>query len=99
MIKLIIKFFEEICKVPKGKMRANVQIHSNVTSEEAISYWSAVSRVPKSQFTKCYLRLTPSSKQKRPFNTLPYGTLRVSVYDTQMTSKVKGWIQGISEKF
>ena len=99
MIKLMMKFFQKICRVPKAKIKANVQIHPNVTSEAAINYWSKISKIPKTQFTKCYSRLTPSSKQKRPFNTLPYGTLRIAIYDTQMTSKIKGWIQGISEKF
>ncbi|MGB2762349.1 MAG: hypothetical protein WBC21_02290 [Minisyncoccales bacterium] len=99
MIKLMIKFFKKICKSPKEKIRATVQIHPNVTSEKAINYWSRISGVSKTQFTKCYSRLTSSSKQKRPFNTLPYGTLRIAIYDTQITDKVKGWIQGISKKF
>ncbi|MCK4520842.1 hypothetical protein KAT95_03205 [Candidatus Parcubacteria bacterium] len=99
MIKLMIKFFKKICGIPKEKIRATIQIHSNVTSEKAINYWSRISGVSKTQFTKCYSRLTPSSKQKRPFNTLPYGTLRIAIYDIQVTNKVKGWIQGISKKF
>ena len=99
MIKLMMKFFQKICNTPREKIKAMVQIHSNVTSEEAINYWSKISKIPKTQFTKCYSRLTPSSKQKRPFNTLPYGTFRITICDIQTTNKVKGWIRGISKKF
>ncbi|MEK7562337.1 MAG: helix-turn-helix domain-containing protein [Patescibacteria group bacterium] len=98
MIKVIMKFFREICNVPEEKMRGTVQIHPNVTPEQAINYWSKITKIPQCQFSKCYTRLSPSSKQKRPYNTLPYGTLRISVYDSKITNKVKGWIQGISEK-
>lgn len=98
MIKLTMKFFKNICNVSAKKIRATAQIHPNVTSEKAINYWSRVSGIPKSHFSKTYCRLTPSSKQRRPSNTLPYGTLRIGVYDTQITNKVKGWIKGISEK-
>ncbi|MEK7541047.1 MAG: hypothetical protein AAB529_02315 [Patescibacteria group bacterium] len=98
MIKVIMRFFKEVCNIPEEKMRAIVQIHPNVTSEEAVNYWSEVSGIPKLQFQKTYTRLSPSSKQKRPPNALPFGTLRVSVCDYKITNTVKGWIQGISEK-
>jgi len=98
MIKLIMKFFREVCEVTEEKIRGNVQIHPNVTPKQAISYWSKITKIPQCQFLKCYTRLSPSSKQKRPYNTLPYGTLRISIYDSKITNTVKGWIQGISEK-
>jgi len=98
MIKFIMRFFREICNVPKEKIKASAQIHPNVTSKKAINYWSKIAGIPKKQFTKTYSRISSSSKRKRPKNTLPYGTLRIAIYDAQITNKVKGWIQGISEK-
>ncbi|MCX6719820.1 MAG: hypothetical protein NTV36_01805 [Candidatus Staskawiczbacteria bacterium] len=98
MVRVIMKFFRETCDVPEEKIRGSVQIHPNVTPEQAVNYWSKITEIPQNQFSKCYTRLTPSSKQKRPYNTLPYGTLRISVYDSKIANKVKGWIQGIAEK-
>lgn len=98
MIKLIMRFFKEVCNVPKEKIKASVQIHPNVTPKKAINYWSRVSGIPKTHFLKTYSRLTPSSKQKRPPNTLPYGTLRITIYNAQVANKVKGWIRGITRK-
>jgi len=98
MIRLMMQFFKKVCNIPKEKIRALVQIHPNVTSKRAVNYWSRISEIPKTQFAKSYSRLTPSSKQKRPFNTLPYGTLRIGVYDAEITNILKGWIQGIAGK-
>ena len=98
MIKFIMKFFRKICNIPKQKIKALVQIHPNVTSKVAVNYWSKITRIPKTQFSKTYSRVTPSSKHKRPPNALPYGTLRVSVYNGQITNKIKGWLSGITEK-
>lgn len=98
MIKFMMKFFIDVCDIPKEKIKATVQTHPNITPRNAVNYWSEISGVPKYQFQKTYTRLTPSSKQKRARNTLPYGTLRLSVYDYKITNTVKGWIQGIAEK-
>jgi len=98
MIKFMMKFFKEVCNVPKEKIKASAQIHPNVTPEKAINYWSRISGISKKQFTKTYSRISSSSKQKRPSNRLPYGTLRIVICDTQMANKIKGWIQGIKNQ-
>jgi len=95
MIKLIMKFFREICKIKEGKFHATVQIHPNTTSQKSINYWSKIIKIPKQQFRKTYSKLTPSSKRKRAINILPYGTLRISVSDVEIINKIKGWIKGL----
>ncbi len=97
MIKIMMKFLEVICGVSRLKVKATVQIHPNVTSAKAINYWSKTAGIPKDNFCKTYSRVSPSSKGKRPINTLPYGTLRMGVYSVEITDKVKGWIRGISQ--
>lgn len=97
MIQLMMRFFREIPKVKEEKFFATAQIHPNITSEKAVNYWSKITKIPKKQFRKTYTRLTPSSKRKRAFNTLPYGTLRVSISDVKMTNKMKGWISGLEK--
>jgi transcriptional regulator with XRE-family HTH domain len=98
MIRLMMRFFREICRIKENKFRAIVQIHPNVTSQKAINYWSKITKISKKQFQKTYSRLTPSSKRKRAFNVLPYGTLRISISDVRIINKIKGWIMGL-EKF
>jgi hypothetical protein len=97
MIKVMIRFLKEICGVPELGMRAAVQIHPNTTSAKAINYWSKVTGISKKNFCKTYLRVSPSSKGKRPINTLPYGTLRIGVYNIEIADRIKGWIRGVSK--
>jgi len=97
MIRLIMRFFREICKIPEDKMKAAVQIHPNTTSKKAINYWSKISGISRNNFNKTYSRVTPSSKFKRPPNTLPYGTLSIDVCNIEIADKVKGWIRGIAK--
>jgi len=98
MIKFMMRFFKKICNIQKEKIRALVQIHPNVTSEKAINYWSKISGIPKTYFSKSYSRLTPSSKQRRPPNTLPYGTLRISIHNVKTVNRLKGWISGLGKQ-
>jgi len=95
MIKLIMKFFREICQIKEDRFRAMVQIHPNTTSQKSINYWSKITKIPKKQFQKTYSKLTPSSKRKRAINILPYGTLRISISDVETINKIKGWIKGL----
>jgi len=97
MIQLMMRFFREIYKVKEDKFFATAQIHLNVTSQKAVNYWSRITKIPKKQFLKTYTRITPTSKRKRAFNSLPYGTLRVSVSDVEMVNKMKGWISGLEK--
>lgn len=97
MIKLMMRFFREICHVREDRFFAAAQIHPNVTAEGAINYWSKITRIPKNQFLKTYSRVTPSSKGKRAINRLPYGTLRVSVSHMELINKIKGWILGLEK--
>jgi len=97
MIRLIMRFFREICKIKEDKFFATVQIHPNTTSQKSINYWSKITKIPKKQFRKTYSRLTPSSKRKRAINILPYGTLRISISDVETINKIKGWIKGLEK--
>jgi transcriptional regulator with XRE-family HTH domain len=97
MIKLMMKFFREICRIKEDRFRAIVQIHPNTTSQKSINHWSKITKIPKKQFQKTYSKLTPSSKRKRAINILPYGTLRISISSMETINKIKGWISGLEK--
>jgi len=99
MIKLMMKFFREICHIKENKFFTIVQIHPNTTPEKAVRYWSKLTKISKKQFLKTYTKLSPTSKRKRSPNILPYGTLRLSVSDVELTNKMKGWIVGLGKLF
>lgn len=93
MIKLMMRWFREICGVKERQFRIRLQIHNVETQEEAKRYWSEITNVPLSQFTRAYTRISPTSKRKSG-NLAPYGICSIRISDINLITKIKGWIGG-----
>ena len=95
IIKIMMRFFREICKVPEEKFRGNIHTFAHVDVNKTEEYWSKVSGIPKSQFHKTYIKASSASLQKR--YTLPFGTFSINVCDTKLFLTIMGWIEKIKE--
>jgi hypothetical protein len=93
MIKIMLKFFKTICKVPENKFRAYIHIHPHLNSQLAEEYWSNVTGIPLNHFYKTYKKVNISSKNTR--NSLPNGTLDIYICDTKLFLRISGWVKGI----
>jgi len=96
MIKFIMSYFRNTCKIKEEKFRLTLQIHSNVSEKEAKQYWSGIAGIPTVQFYKTLNATSKTSKNKREPKRLPYGTLRISIADVNIINKIKGWIKGLA---
>ena len=96
MIKIIMRFFREICLVPDNKFRGHIHIHSHLNVNSALKYWSTTTRIPFKQFYKTYC--VPSISSKGKMDSLPNGTLDIEVCNTELFLKIMGWIRGIINK-
>ncbi|MDO8565297.1 MAG: hypothetical protein Q7R67_01610 [bacterium] len=95
VIKIMIKFFREICKVPDSKFRASIHTFQHANILETEKYWSKISGIPRSQFFKTYIKPSAASLQKR--STLPFGTFDIYVCDTKLFLTITGWIEKIKD--
>ena len=95
MIKLMMLFFRKICNVPESKFRGKVCIHPHLDIKGAEKYWSKISGISLRQFNKPLLAVSKSSKGKR--DTLPLGTFSILMGDVYTCSRIKGWIDGLSD--
>lgn len=95
VIKMMMRFFREICNVPEGKFRGNVHTFAHADVEKTEKYWSKISGIPKNQFHKTYIKPSSASLQKR--YTLPYGTFSINVCDTKLFLTIMGWIEKVKE--
>jgi hypothetical protein len=95
IIKVIMKYFREICGVPNSKFRASVHTFAHANIKEIVNYWVKVSGIPKEHFYKTYTKQSSASLKKR--KTLPFGTLDIYVCDTKIFLMIMGWIEKISE--
>lgn len=91
MIKLMMRWFRKICKVPEKKFRICLHIHELHCRKNIEKYWSGITKLPLSQFYKTQVKKT-SLGQRR--NKLYNGTCAVSVMSKDLFRKIKGWKLG-----
>lgn len=94
MVKLIMRWFRVICKVPDNKFRIRIQCHDVEKVNESEEHWSKITTIPLTQFTKAYIRISPTSKKKMG-NLSPYGICHIRISDISLLTKIKGWIKGL----
>lgn len=95
MIKIMMKFFRVVCRVPWSKIKVQIQIHHNISNREARRYWMGKLHLGRKYFLKTMCQVSKSSRFKRS-NRLPFGTLRIKINDVVLVNKVKGWIAGLA---
>ena len=95
MIKLIMKFLKNICKVPDKKIKGRVNIHPHLNVKKAERFWMNVTKISKNNLNQPLMSVSKASKQKR--DSLPLGTFNIIVCDVKLASRIKGWIEGIKK--
>lgn len=95
MIRVMMKFLRKIAKVPEEEIQAKIHLYPDTDQQAAIKHWQKVTDLPEENFPPPQVQVSRASKGKRNTNTLPYGTLHIRIYDTELISKMKGWIQGL----
>lgn len=93
IIKIMMRFFKEICNVEEGKFRGHIHTYSHLNVKDAEKYWSVVSGIPQVQFYKTYIKKSDSSLNKK--DKLPYGTFDIYVCNTKLFLEIMGQIQKI----
>jgi predicted transcriptional regulator len=95
VIKIMMRFFREICNVEEKKFRAFIHTFIHADVEKTEKYWSKITGIPRGQFFKTYTKPSAASLQKR--NKLPFGTLDIYVCDTRLFLTITGWMEKIKE--
>ncbi|TFB07990.1 helix-turn-helix domain-containing protein [Candidatus Atribacteria bacterium MT.SAG.1] len=92
-IKFIADWFRKFCKIPKEKFRCSLYIHDNLNESEAKNFWSKLTKIPLSQFTKSYIVKNNPNRLRKTINS--YGVLRIGTSDVNLHRKIMGWISGV----
>jgi hypothetical protein len=95
IIKIMMRFFREICNVPETKFSGYIHTFAHVDINKTEKYWSKITGIPRRRFYKTYIKPSSASQQKR--NTLPFGTFDIYVCDTKLFLTIIGWIEKIKE--
>ncbi len=97
MIKVMMRFFREICKVKDEKIKLQIIAHKNIRKKKAISFWKNITGIPEQQFFKITKPTNNKNNntRKRKSNTLPYGTVHIRINDVKLFFRIIGWIEGL----
>jgi len=95
VIKVMMRFFREICMVEEKKFRGHIHIHSHLETEKAEKYWANISGVPRAQFFKTYAKPSIASKNKK--DGLPHGTFDIYVCNTKLFLQIIAQIEKIKK--
>lgn len=93
VIKIMMKYFREVCLVPEKRFRAHIHTYSHLSVEKAEAYWSKVTGIPRNQFFKTYSKPSIASLGKK--DSTPYGTVDLTVCDTKLFLSIMGQIEKI----
>lgn len=98
MIRFIMKWFKKALHISETDftLRVEFNIDHRLRQEEIENYWSKITGIPKSQFTKPYLQ---KSKLLRDYTNRKtyYGLLRIRVRkSSQLLVQLRGWIEGMA---
>lgn len=94
MIKIMMKWFREICKVPEEKIRAHIYIHRVYKSENCEKFWSNITGIPVLRFGKTTYKPTLHKIKKN----LDYkGVCRIEISNVNLFRRIIGWQQGLSD--
>lgn len=94
MIKLMMRWFREICLVQEDQFRIRIQIHNEANIGEANRFWSELTSIPIDQFTKPYTKTSSTSKRKAG-NLVPLGICSIRISDVKLINRIRGWIRGL----
>jgi len=90
MVKIFMEFLRAVCGINENRLRAYLYYYSNQDVRELIKFWSAVTRIPPSQFTRPYMR---ERLHAAPEHKMPHGLVHVRYGDKKLLLQIMEWIE------
>lgn len=87
MISTYLKLLRSAFTITESKFRCLVHIHEYHNDLDEKAYWSKVTSIPLSQFSKSYLKPHTGNRKKQGY----HGTISVRYYDAKIGRKIKSY--------
>mgnify|MGYP001612699755 CR=1 FL=1 len=95
IISFMMKWFREFCKIPPYKFRGAIWLHEGLSEKKAKTFWSRLTRIPRSQFHKTYIAEDKKNSRKIRKNIHKFGVFAIRFSDVHEHRKVMGWISAL----
>jgi hypothetical protein len=93
LIKFMIDWFKDFCDVPTIKLRGSLYIHDDLSEVKARKFWSKLTKIPLSQFTKSYIAKNNLKRLRKSKHE--NGIFRIQISNANLHRKIMGWVDGI----
>ena len=90
MVQLFLKFLRGICRISEQRLRVYLYAYSYQDLKKIKNYWSKVTRITLSRFSKPYIREGNPNLSKR---RLPYGLVHIRYNDKKLLGLITSWIE------
>jgi len=94
LVKIMIRWFKEVCNVPEEKLKIHIYIHEIYKHENCERFWSKITGVPVLKFGKTTYKPTPHTIKK---NFSYKGVCRIDIGSINLLKRIFGWQQGIAK--
>lgn len=93
LINFMISWFIGFCGVPINKLRGSLYIHDDLNEIKAKKFWSELTKIPLSQFTKSYIAKNNVNRLRNKKHE--NGIFRIKISNANLHRKIMGWVDGI----
>ncbi|GMX58531.1 MAG: hypothetical protein MCSN_1850 [Candidatus Microsyncoccus archaeolyticus] len=93
MVKFMVDWFKDFCNISNDKLRGSLYIHDDLNENKAKSFWSKLSGIPLSQFTKSYIAKNNKNRLRKKKHN--YGIFRIKISNAFLHRKIMGWVDGL----
>ncbi|MFH1583047.1 MAG: hypothetical protein ABIB72_01870 [Candidatus Falkowbacteria bacterium] len=90
MVVLYLKFLRNICGVSENRLRILLHIYPEHDEEEIKNFWSRITQIPVSQFSKTFVHKKKGGTYKK---NSEHGTISLRYSDKKLLEIINGWIK------
>lgn len=84
MIEVYVSLLRESFNLDEGKFRGLVHLHNYHDEEKIVNFWSKLSGIPVSQFSKSYRKSNTQKRKREGYK----GCFRIRYYDSQVAEEL-----------
>lgn len=89
MVKLFLKCLRKGFKIDENKFRVLIHVHSYHNESDQIKFWSLVTKIPKSQFNRCYRKRNGGKRIRIDYQ----GCASIRYYDSKLATELRCYYQ------
>src|SRR3990167_1756493 len=95
MIMLFMQFLRKICRIDETKLRVLLYCYANQNKEYLKDFWSSVTNIPITKFTKPYVREDYKPEKE---GRMKYGLIHIRYYEKKLLLLLWKWRKEIAKE-